>query len=266
MGSETVSIKLVALDIDGTLLDEQGVVTSANLEAIEQAKAQNVKIILATARKYNSTAQIAEILSLGMPMICQNGASIREKNGAEWLKLCLPLSCAQEIAAHADANNLNVAATIDEVNYFREYPPYPPIHDDHTRTVKSLRCVVTVPPTRMMTLHQEATESILNTYAGPFRDQLRFSKYAHEVLVISHANATKENSLSSLCQRLGISATEIMAIGDSEADIGMLRYAKIGIAMGNATTPVKEAADYVAPENNENGVAWAIQQFILEGV
>jgi len=258
-----VSIKLVALDIDGTLLDSQGVIPPANLEAIKKAKAQKVKIILATARKYNSTLQISEMLSLNTPMICQNGASIRERNGVELLKLCIPLSCAQEIAEHADANNLNVSLTIDEVNYFREYPPYPPIQDEDTRTVKELASVVTVPPTRIMTLHQEATESILNTYTVRFQEQLRFSKYAHEVLVISNANATKENALSSLCQRLRIYATDIMAIGDSEADIGMLRHAKIGIAMGNATTPVKESADYVAPKNDEGGVAWAINQFVL---
>ncbi len=258
-----MSIKLVALDIDATLLNAQGVIPPANLEAIERAKAQNVNITLATARKYNSTSLIAEMLSLDTQMICQNGASVREKNGTELLKFCIPLSCAKEIAEHADANNLNVAVTIDEVNVFREYPPYPPIQDKHTRTVKKLASVVTVPPTRIMTLHQEATESILNTYAARFRKQLRFFRYAHGTSVISSADATKENALSFLCRRLKIPATEIMAIGDSEADIGMLQYAKIGIAMGNATTAVKKAADYVAPENNEDGVAWAFHRFVL---
>jgi len=256
-------IKLVVLDIDGTLLNAQGVIPPANLEAIEKAKGQNVNIILATARKYNSTLLIAEMLSLGMPMICQNGASIRERNGTELLTFCIPLSCAKEIAEHADANDLNVAATIDEVDFFREYPPYPPIQDEYTSTVKKLASVVTVPPTRIMALHQEATESILNTYAARFRGQLCFFRYAHGTLVISSANATKENALSFLCRRLRIPATEIMAVGDNEADIGMLQYAKIGIAMGNATTAVKRAADYVAPGNDEEGVAWAIQKFVL---
>ena len=80
---------------------------------------------------------------------------------------------------------------------------------------------------------------------------------------ITHAGATKEAALAFLCRQWAIDLADVLAIGDAEADIGMLRLAGVGVAVGNAHPSVKAAADWVAPSAAEAGVAAAVQRYVL---
>jgi hydroxymethylpyrimidine pyrophosphatase-like HAD family hydrolase len=97
---------------------------------------------------------------------------------------------------------------------------------------------------------------------------LRFVRHYHSDgtladAAITHAGATKEAALGLLCQRWAIDPADVLAIGDAEADIGMLRLAGVGVAVGNAHPSVRAAADWVAPSAAEAGVAAAVRRFVL---
>jgi 5-amino-6-(5-phospho-D-ribitylamino)uracil phosphatase len=80
---------------------------------------------------------------------------------------------------------------------------------------------------------------------------------------ITHADATKETALAFLCRAWAIDPSQVLALGDSESDIGMIRMAGVGVAVGNAHPPVKAAADWIAPSAGEAGLAAAVRRFVL---
>jgi hypothetical protein len=84
-------------------------------------------------------------------------------------------------------------------------------------------------------------------------------------VILTHPDADKASALALVCKELGIGPEETVAMGDSESDVGMFRFAGLGVAMGNAPDTVKREALHIAPTNDEDGVAWAVRKFLVPG-
>ncbi len=265
-------IKLVALDLDGTLLNSQGLVPKANGQAISQAREERgVKVVLATARAFLSAVPFAKQLNLDTPLICANGALIKDLKGAEWWSRGIDLDLARQMAAWADAGGHALVTLVGDTIYYtwpaswagEDWAPRP-----YDCVVDSNLAPLTAPPLRIIAVGEETCRALLEHFASQTRGEVRFDRYERDGRLISivavHAAASKEGALDFLCTRWGLSPAQAMSLGDNFPDLGMLHWAGIGVAMGNAPPEMREQVEWVAPSNDEAGVAWAIQHFVLD--
>ena len=258
-------IQLIFTDIDGTLLDHRGDLPPGNAETLAAALACGARLALATIRKRDSTERVAQQLGLPCALVCQGGATISDERGAELRALTIPLDLARSIAALADEHRLPLLTTVDELNYYT--PGAQPARHVVTsgRDVRNNLDALVGPPTRFIVRGAAGVELLMRAFAGA---PLRFVRHyrpdgtLHDA-ALTHMDATKESALAFLCRQWAIDPAQVLALGDSEADIGMIRMAGAGVAMGDAHAEVRAAADWVAPRAGEAGLAAAVRRFAL---
>lgn len=264
-----MQIRLVALDIGGTLLDSEGIIPEANRKAITLAREQGVKVVLVTAMSFLSARSYAQALGLDTPLICVNGALIRDQQGQEpWSREIEP-DLAREIAAWADAGGHPLVWLAADCEYYvRSDRPPPWRRPSFARVVDSNAAALASPPLCIMAPGEDTAQLFLEVLEGRTQGELRFERYEDGGRLFAaaavDAQASKECALAFLCSRWGLAAQQVMALGDSAADLGMLSWAGIGITMGNAPSEMVRRAEWVAPSNDESGVAWAIRRFVLD--
>lgn len=262
-------IKLVALDLDGTLLDSRGLIPEANHRAIGRARERGVRVVLATARAFPSAVPFARQLHLDTPLICANGAVIKDLQGVEWWSRGIDLDLARRIAAWADAGGHALVTLVGDYIYYtrpdswagEDWKPRP-----YDRVVDSNLAPLTASPLRIIAVGEETCRALLERFEPQVEGRVRFDRYERDGRLISvvavHAAASKEGALSRLRAHCGLSTAQIMALGDNFPDLGMLHWAGVGVAMGNAPLEMRQEVEWVAPSNDEAGVAWAIRHFI----
>lgn len=262
-------IRLVALDIDGTVVDENGQIVEANRAPIASAQDAGVVVILATARVPRSATRFARELGLTSPIICCNGALARwPARGEELWHLRIPMEAARRIARFSDDHGHELATTVDDVTYFRQRAGQPlGFTDEGYCVLETNAAALTTPPTRILAVGHEPIDAILTAQREPLRSGVAFwpehRDNAYTSLTMVHAQASKGWALSELCERLGISLDETMAVGDSQSDIEMFARVGISVAVGGAPDDVVQSADHVAPSCREGAVAWALHSFVL---
>lgn len=260
-------ICVIATDIDHTLLDERGILPLVNVEAIQAAVQRGVRIVLATARRREPTLEIARRLAVPVTMVCHNGARVWDENDRELSHRTIDLAIARRLAALADAHQLPFIFTIDEINLFnpRATSGTPSMRLDHT-AVPSLLTAVALPPTRIVAQGMDAAQALVAALGS--ERNVHFFQYSRDGEVYSaiaaHPQATKENALADLCRRWNIAPAEVLALGDAEADVGMLRWAGVGVAPKGSMPQALEAADWIAPSARLGGVAVAVHRFVLD--
>lgn len=258
-------IRLVATDLDGTLLNSENVIPAANLRALERVAAQGVRIVLVTARKASSTSRVATMLPMGCAQIMHNGARTWDWNGEEMRHLRIPLALALEIAQFADAHDIGLITTIDEVNYYGGQARSSWKNPDDVDVPSNVEAV-TGPPTRIIAAGTEGIERLCDTY-GNAADHVVLHRFYSRLgsidsVVLTHPQASKEYALAELCAKHKLRSDEVLALGDAEADAGMLAWAGIGVAMGNAMPEAQRAANWVAPSHDDDGFAVALERFV----
>jgi Cof subfamily protein (haloacid dehalogenase superfamily) len=266
----TAKIRLIALDLDGTLLNRGGEISDANAAAVRDAVAAGVHIVIATSRWYLLAKRTADALGVTSPIICHNGAMIRSPiDDARLLDLGVPAAAAIEIAAIADEGQYESMCTVDDITYLLTRRPNidPARLPQGMVQTQRLSDHVTDGAEGFLFFGQDACdgvrERIGDRYAGVLNVAYGVSETFPPYLNIVHAAADKGRALRLVCEHVGVPIEQSMAIGDAAPDLQMMRAAGIGMAMGNAPDDVKAQADVVGPSNLDDGVAWAIREFAL---
>ncbi len=259
-------IRVIATDIDHTLVDERGLLPPINVEAIQSAAARGIRIVLATARRRQPTQEVARRLGVPVTLVCHNGGRVWDEKDRELIHHTIDLATARRLAALADEHNLPFIFTIDEINLFnpRATQGTPSMNVDHT-AVPSLITAVALPPTRIIAQGFQAATFLIEALG---REQnIHFFQYARDGEIYSaiaaHPMATKENALAELCRRWGCDASEVLALGDAEADVGMLRWAGVGVSPKGSMPEALAAANWISPSARLGGVAVAIHRYAL---
>jgi Cof subfamily protein (haloacid dehalogenase superfamily) len=261
-------IKFVAFDIDGTLI-HRGQIVEANREAILRASESGVDLVPFTARAFPSALEFVKDLNLNGPMVCCNGAvGYQDMRGREFWHERIPLKLAREIAGFADKQGIELCTTIGFVTYFRKRPGQKLGWWGNDRYVTEANINPLVEsPNRILVSGQEDVQSIKSKFEGKFQGKLSFrlaEEVGHSVyLTITTVQATKGNALKRICQLLGYSLQETLAIGDGEADIDMFSVAGVSVAVGGAPNQILRAADHVAPPCDQGAIAWAVDKFVF---
>ncbi|NMB46163.1 MAG: HAD family phosphatase [Firmicutes bacterium] len=265
-----MSIRLIAIDIDDTLITDQLVIPPACKDAIAQARAQGVKVVLATGRMLESTAPFAQELGLTEPLICYNGALIQASNdGPPLVHHTIPLALAREIVSLGQAEGLHVNAYLNGRMYVDEINEYTRFYSSFTKTkahpVGDLLAFIDQPPTKLLYVCEvELAEKWRIVLQQQYQGRLEVFRSKPQYVEFTNLGVSKGAALRELAELYGLTSAEVMAIGDSFNDVPMLEYAGIGVAVANAPVAVRAQADHVTASNEEFGVAEAINRFVLK--
>jgi 5-amino-6-(5-phospho-D-ribitylamino)uracil phosphatase len=259
-------IDLIALDLDGTLLDAQGEISPRNRAAIHAALGAGIRVVLVTGRGVDLPAKLVHELHLNLPAICAHGALTKDfLSGRTLGHIPVPMVYARPMIEFAERNRLNIAAYVEE-RFYRLEGAHVVMEDmkgAHWSVVPSLLDAMPMPPTFLRFLGRDAVEAM----RGAFSEFPLHFKYeiweGFEECAVTSLEATKKNALERLCADLGIPASRVLAIGDSRNDVPMLRWAGVGVAMGNALPDVRQAVGRVTAPYYEDGVALAIERYAL---
>ena len=244
------SYKLLALDMDGTLLTEEKTISAENKQAIYAALEAGVTVIFSTGRGVQSVLPYAEELGLQTPIVAANGSEVW-KSPAELLKReLMPPDLIRKLhqmaldydtwywayAVEGLFNKDKWAEDADNIHWLK--------FGYYTEDAEALRAI-------RATLESWDVLEITNSHPSN--------------LELNPKGISKASGIEEVCKLLGITMSEVVAMGDSENDIAMLQAAGLGVAMGNAQESVKRMADLVTVSNEEHGVARIIHDFILPG-
>ena len=274
-------IKLLALDIDGTLLTYRSELTPRNRAAIEAAQSQGVKVVLVTGRRFDSAHQLIRELQLDVMLISHNGALTKDVMTLQTLGYHpLNVELARQVVQAGRAFGADVICCDDPHGrgvmvlegisaQNRALQRYLQKYWDSVREVDDLLAYLDHDPIQMMFSGccdpmDEFAEQ-LQAALGP-RIQLFKTRYRSIDLTILDAlshTASKGDSLAEVAAQHGIAREEVMAIGDNFNDLTMLRYAGKGIVMANAEDELKQMSFELTDSNEADGVAKAIEKHIL---
>ena len=265
--------KALALDLDGTLTDSEKRVPKGNKEAIAIAIDAGVKIILASGRPIFGIEPIAKELELdkkGGYILAYNGGCIVDcSTGKQMSATIMPQECIADICSLARENGVyavtyadtQIAAESDTDEYVKKEAI---CNSTTIRKVDDLRKFVDYPVEKFLVVgeHEKllpVQKALLDKHEGVINAFFSESYF----LEVVPAGVAKDASLDKLLTMLGITSEELVACGDGMNDIPMLKYAGLAAVVENAYPEVKKYADVNAPSNNDCGVAYVIDNYIL---
>ncbi len=263
-------IKLVALDLDGTIVNDRLEISPKVLKLLQHLLTKaGVKVVLATGRMFFSALPFAREIGITDPLVVYQGAMVRELDAGHTVRFHAPigLELAQEVLAMLVQEKYDVNLYMNDdlwthpANRFAEYymkkaGVTPIYHDD-------LLSCMTIAPTKLMVIDDDRLDHLLEHLGRHYLGRLSFCRSRSNFCEIIDISASKWNALKSLAETWGIEPKEIMAIGDQGNDLSMICGAGVGVAMGNAPDDVKAQANYVTLPIDQDGVAEAIERFVL---
>lgn len=241
------SIKLVALDMDGTLLNSDHEVSNYTQEVIAKALTEDVHVVLSTGRWFDSCFPYAELLRLPSYLITTNGGEIWTINKELVRQHLLDAKLVKmmwELGEQVGVNNWMVATD----GVWRGEGP----DDFFAHKWLKYGCD---------SLDKPKLDKIVEELSH--YEELELTNSLPTNVEVNPTGVNKASALRKVCEELGITMNNVMAVGDSLNDIKMIQQAGIGVAMGNAQDAIKQVADYVTETNDHDGVAKVIRKFVL---
>ena len=277
--------KMLVSDMDYTLLNKEKKISERNREAVKKAIEKGVHIVVATGRIYTSARVYAKLLGVSTPIIASNGAIIREAAvdnskdtektifkdtlNKEAAKKMIQLSREYGLVCHFFTEDTIYSEKLVDISLrYTEWNKYLGEEDRvkikivdnleeifEQEKVEILKAVVVDKDSeKMQWLRNGIEETGIVSVSQSMKDNLE----------VMNKGVTKGNAVKILAQMYGINREEIIAIGDNENDMSMIEYAGMGIAMGNAEESLKNVANHITGDYQKDGVADAIERFILQ--
>lgn len=261
--------KLVAIDLDDTLLNDELNITDGTRASLNAAIDQGVVITIATGRMYASAKKIADKLGLEVPLITYQGALVKHaKDGTVLYERNVPPEVVRYVFEYAAKNGLHLQAYHNDTLVAKEdnekLQGYSRLNNISYEIEQDFdRLAEKTAPKLLMIDEPERLDQVLIELKAALGDKAHITKSKPHFLEIMHPEGTKGHALSQLAAHYGIKQEETIGIGDSWNDRELIQQAGLGVAMGNAVPSLKEVADYVTADNNEEGVRHVIDKFVL---
>lgn len=286
-------VQIIASDMDGTLLNDKMVISKRNAAAVKEAQKQGIHFIVSTGRAYDEVKPLITEAGFNCPMITLNGAFVLDENGKEISAAPIPDSIAKKIMLTLKKNGL----------YFEVITAKGVCSDNKAKRIENFaellasispdtpyKLAVTLASARMELMNINYVDNYMDLVddpktvigkivvfspegqkvLGPIKDEL--SKNDNLVITssgpgnieINHVNAQKGVALQAYADSLNIPMYNVMAIGDNNNDVSMLKAAGISYAMGNGSDEVKMLAKYITAPNTEDGAGIAIEEVLAK--
>jgi Cof subfamily protein (haloacid dehalogenase superfamily) len=264
--------RLVASDIDGTLINDDGTLTPRTVRAIDRLHARGVPVVLVTGRPVRWLRQLYDQMDEPVPAICANGAIVYDPDTdqvlvANPLSIDLLLEVTKKL--RDEIPGIALAVEVEDGRKFFYEQAWPlrwETTQDTVRVLASPEEITSAPAVKLLARLSDSTPEafyeLVSRTLGPVVETTHSSSSA--LVEISAAGVTKAAGLAWLCERDGYTAEDVVAFGDMPNDLPMLSWAGRSVAMGNAHPSVLAVADEVTLSNDEDGVAvWLEKAFSL---
>src|SRR5690554_16626 len=268
MGEKNMKRLLLALDLDGTLLNSELKITSETQKALEEFKNRGHLVTIATGRPLLGTQGFARELDIDIPLILHNGARIADAHGQTSKFYPIDGAKSLELLDFCRLHNLPCSYFIDDDIYMLwDDPLAAKAHEIHDLTTPK---IATNPDNQVaggvtnFTIIVESwkIEAIYPLLRAEFDQRLQVARSGSHFIDIFNAEVSKGRALQDLAKDLGIEQKDVIAVGDNHNDLSMLKYAGFGVAMAGADSLVKDAADYVTLGNDEDGIAAVVEKLL----
>jgi len=276
-----MSIRLVAIDLDGTLLNSRREISEGNRRALLQAVERNVQVVVVTGRRFHSALPLVSQIPCVVNLITSNGALIANSSGEVLHRDFLPRQVAEEVleavrefrpysvaifhtAGYGQVTMQDNAAADGPLNWYTQNSPH------CLRLVPDLEAALDTDPIQVMIggppSRIEPAETLLE--GSPVRSKIHvtWTKYLTtniSILDVLNRGCSKGRALKIWAERCRIQPCEIMALGDNFNDLEMLQYAGLPVLMGNHCPDLHQPGWVKTLANDEDGVAAAIQNYVL---
>lgn len=264
--------KLLALDMDGTLLKDDKTISKENFDAIQKAREKGVNIALATGRPIKGIEKYLKelnLLSEDCYAVTFNGAVVQTTTGnhimaktlmtLEDLQYLYKLSKELKVNIHAHTNEECITPKSSKYSVLEAELNSIPLTEMDFDTLDKSTIIVKV----MFIDEEEILNRVIESLPKEVYEKYTVMRSAPYFLEFLNKNANKGTGVKLLSEKLGVKQDEIICAGDADNDIHMIEYAGLGVAMGNASDNIKKIANFTTKTNEENGIAYVIDKFIL---
>ncbi len=265
--------ELGVFDLDGTVLRRDLKVTDRTVAALDRLRERGMRLVVATGRRFEGAREHA--LRLGFassdPLICYGGSMVRRINGETLLHRTLPKGLGVEVLEWAAERRLHARVFLD--GRIVTSPGTPAALEHLRRSEEPGVSIVDSParwlhgggeePTKLVLVdHPDSVERWLEEARAAFAGRLFVTRSLPHYVEVGSLEGTKASALRFLCELWGVDPSRVIAFGDADNDVDMLRFVGHGVAVGGMTDEVREAADAVAPPVNEDGVASYLERLL----
>ena len=260
------------MDLDDTILPKEGDISERSKAAIHRAQEHGIMVTIASGRTFEAVSRFARDLGIDLPVIAHQGALIKDMvTGQVLYEDLIPLDIMRDVVRLCRANDLHLNIYFGDDTFMEkggsEFALYSAISRKTQSLVPDLMAMLDRNPTKFIVVSAtpERTEVVTPLLKAAFGDRVSILR-SHPMLVEGvMPTVSKGRALSILAAHLGVSQAETAAIGDNENDLDMLSWAGLGLAMGNAAPEVQAVADCILPPIWEEGAAYGIEHYILNG-
>ena len=268
-----MNIKLIALDLDGTLFSDNLIISERVREAIRLAQSEGVIVTIATGRMFRSARQISADLAVAQYLICYQGAMIAHAvTGDVLYHKMVPLNLTHEIVREAAARDLHlnlylndriyVSRKTPEAEFYSRINMNMPLHEVGDMA-SWLDAQGGAEPTKLVIVtDSDKTDSTLALFSQAYGDRLQVTKSHPRFTEFTNAECSKGAALAFLSTFHNVQQEEVMAIGDGLNDLDMIGWAGYGVAMGTSPQAVLDAARIVTGALSEDGAAQVIEGYL----
>lgn len=246
---KTHKIRLVAIDIDGTLVDSQGILHPETVKAIQNVQRQGIHVTLATGRTFVSASRYAGQLGLELPIVTHNGAYVSFVGAPEPLsRTPIQMTVLKDLLGELEESNYYVKVYVDDHLFVQtateETVNFSKIHGvSYTEVGPRNLSRLTHDPLKIVIIDTPERIERANQILKPWETRFNFYRESNTGLEIVDRRADKSSGLDQVCQILNIHKNQVMAIGNEENDLKMIHDAGVGVAMGNSPPPFKKRSE-----------------------
>jgi Cof subfamily protein (haloacid dehalogenase superfamily) len=283
LSPEPRAFRLIALDLDGTLLNDAGTISPADADALRRFAVSGGLVVLGSGRMTANIRPFYQALDLDGPTIAYNGALARESESEGQrviLDTPLPARYADELVDYCRQERLHLNYYLDEKLYGAAAPElrrYADLYSRQTGAVfhfvpdldvfrgrEPTKTIIVTDPTVPGAPDPRHRDELYTVWAARWGSEVTVMRTNPEYLEFYHRDASKGRALGAVAARHGIDLSLVLAVGDGRNDIPMLEWAGCGVAVANSDDEVKAAADWVSPlTNNQSAVADAILRLVV---
>ncbi|MGN1276348.1 MAG: Cof-type HAD-IIB family hydrolase [Floccifex sp.] len=258
------TIKLIATDLDGTLVNSQDTISKRNIDALNKAKQQGFYVTFLTGRHFKGLEKVQCLIQANAPVVCANGAQIYSWDGSvlyqeTTFEIESMMHCIQFLLNnHIDfiIRNNEKELVNPGFHHFRKNKPMEEFFDIHQ--LKAFKAIKIMPQFD----DKESYEKVIQ-YANENKD-ISIIVSGDTLIDIAPKGINKQKGLQMVCDLLKLSRENVMIFGDYENDIEAIQFAKIGVSMANGSENTKKAADIICLSNDQDGVGKFIEENLLE--
>ena len=264
--------KLIALDLDGTLNNDNRVITEKTKDALLKAQKSGTRIVLASGRPssgFEMEIRELELMKYHGLTISYNGGLVRDVETEQTIyEKTIPNSLAKEFLRFVE--DFPVTPIVDDGKFIYTNTPdgFQVQYESSAnhlmiKEVDNISDSIDFPPVKILLASPEETlRPNIEKIKNPYRENLNFLLSTPFYLEVTMPGISKSHTLNHICQKYGILREEVIAFGDGENDISMLEFAGTGVAMGNGCEAIKKIADEITLSNNEDGIAHTLLKYL----